>query len=116
MAKYRNPIFQEIEIDMIRRDVHFYHDLMIGLNKQKSAGVLILGITPYLSLFTIETYNYFQKRLPDYAIALSEEFQVIIKKSRMRVKFFDDSSLKVDGTLEDLDWISELKELGVQRG
>lgn len=68
------------------------------------------SILPYLSLFTVETYNYFHKILPGYAFSLSDQFQGIVKSSRMRIKLLDDSRKGIDGTFELLDWISDFHQ------
>ncbi|MBD2694559.1 hypothetical protein [Anabaena catenula] len=110
MSFQNNSAAIEFELNLIKSDVHFYHDFMPKFLKQQSAGTLIFGLMPYLSLFTVESYNYLQKTFPDYTKTMSFEYEQIIRNSRMRVKFFDDTINKVSGTFELLDWISEFYE------
>ena len=80
---------------------------MLQLNSYKSSGILIFGMVPFLSLFVVETYNYLQNTLPAYATALSKPHERIIRSSRMRTKFFDNSAKRVDGMFELLSWIAQ---------
>ena len=88
----------------------FYFDFMEQFSKNKSANILVFGIIPYISLFTIESYRYIQKILPHYAIELPKEQELIIRASRVRIKLFDDSNNKVDGTFDLLDEIAKFHE------
>lgn len=101
------PKSRLIEFDAIRVDADFYLNLMLLLNSYKSSGILVFGLVPFLSLFVVETYNYLQNTLPTYATALSKPHEKIIRSSRMRIKFFDDSAKRVDGMLELLSWIAQ---------
>jgi hypothetical protein len=110
MSFQNNSAAIEFERNLIKSDAGFYLDFMPQFLKQPSAGILIFGLMPYLSLFTVESYNYIQKKIPDYAKEMSFKYEQIISNSRMRVKFFDDKVNKVTGSFELLDWISELHE------
>jgi hypothetical protein len=110
MSSQNNSAAIEFEWNLIRSDASFYVDFILQLCKQESVGVLIFGLIPYLSLVTVESYNYIEKKFPDYAKEISFEYKKIISSSRMRVKFFDDTANKVSGSFELLDWISELHE------
>jgi len=106
MTSHEPLIAQLVELDSIRKDAHFYLELLANLHNQESSGVLIPSLIPYYSLFTIESHKHLQKIRPQYALSLSDKFQTIIRSSRMRTKFFDDTRRKVDGTFELLDWIA----------
>ena len=99
--------FRLIEFDSIRVDADFFLNLMLQLNSYKSSGILVFGLVPFLSLFVVETYNYLQNTLPAYATALSKPYERIIRSSRMRTKFFDDSANRVDGMFELLSWVTQ---------
>jgi hypothetical protein len=98
---------KEIEIDLIISDAYFYDELMRLISSKQSNGILIFGIIPYISLFTIESYTYIKKVLPHHLRNLSKNNEKIIRNARMRLKFFDDSNNRVDGTFYLLDEISE---------
>jgi len=55
-----------LEINLIRKDIGFYDRLMELTLKKESTGILIFGMIPYISLFTIESYTYIKKVLPHY--------------------------------------------------
>ncbi|MBX3037497.1 MAG: hypothetical protein KF758_11365 [Anaerolineales bacterium] len=96
---------RSFELDMIKQDVIFYYDIMPKLALRESIGVLIFGLMPYLSLFTVETYNYFQKNYPEKAKLILREHESIISASRMRIKLFDDKEKRIDGVFDLLKWI-----------
>jgi hypothetical protein len=96
-----------IEFDSIKVDADFFLNLMLQLNSYKASGILVFGLVPFLSLFVVETHNYLQSTLPAYAIALSKTHERIIRSSRMRTKFFDDSAKRVEGMFELLSWIEQ---------
>jgi hypothetical protein len=98
---------KDIEIDLIISDAYFYDELMRLISSKQSNGILIFGIIPYISLFTIESYTYIKKVLPHHLRNLSKDNEKIIRNARMRLNFFDDSNNKVDGTFYLLDEISE---------
>jgi hypothetical protein len=110
MSSQNNSAAIEFELNLIKNDANFYLDFMLQLCKQESVGILIFGLMPYLSLVTVESYNYIEKKFPDYAKEISFEYEKIIRSSRMRVKFFDDTANRVSGSFELLDWISEFYE------
>ncbi len=110
MSSQNNSAAIEFECNLIKSDAGFYLDFMRQFPKQKSVGILIFGLMPYLSLFTVESYNYIQKKFPNYAKEMLFKHEQIIRNSRMRLKFFDDKVNKVSGLLELLDWISEFHE------
>ncbi len=107
MAANKSTIARAIEFDSIKTDTGFYLNLILQLNIQKSAGILIFGLIPYMSLFTVETYKYLQSALPACAASLSKAHESIIRSSRMRTKLFDDKVKRVDGMFELLAWIIE---------
>lgn len=94
-----------VELDSIRADTSFYLDLMLQLSTHKSSAVLIFEIVPFLSLLTIEAYDYLQREFPVYAADLLKTHEKIIRRSRMRTKFFDDRVKRIDGMLDLLAWI-----------
>lgn len=101
---------RSVELELIRHDVSFYLDVMSNLAHKQSIGVLIFGLVPYLSLFTVETYKYLQSVYPSYARTLSQKHRDIINASRTRTKLFDDTEKHVDGVLELLKWIMKFNE------
>ena len=84
--------------------------MMPKVFSQESSGILIFGLMPYLSLFTVETHKYLQSTFPSYAHTLLQDNYEIINASRMRTKFFDDTKMRVDGTFELLKWIIDFNE------
>jgi len=84
---------QHIELEMIRSDTCFYYDLMQAVRASEKSSILILGITPYLSLFVIETYNYFCRNFPDYAQTLDLQHNELINKSRHKIKLLEEKGL-----------------------
>ena len=112
-------VSQQIELDSINKDAHFYLTLGKKLHSRASSGVLFPNLIPYYSLFTIESHRYLQKMYPKFALALSNQFQPIINASRMRTKFFDDNQNRVDGTFELFDWIADFHHkwhIGAHKG
>lgn len=107
MTSNEMPKSRLIEFDSIRVDADFYLNLMLQLNSSKSSGTLIFGLVPFLSLFVVETHNYLQNTLPAYAMVISKPYEKIIRSSRMRTKFFDDSAKRVDGMFDLLSWIAQ---------
>lgn len=101
---------RSVEIELIKQDVGFYFDIMLNLATRQSIGILIFGLIPYLSLFTVETYKYLQNVFPQYARFVSREHKEIITASRMRIKLFDDKEQRVDGIFELLKWIMEFNK------
>ena len=97
---------------MIKTDLGFYFNLMTEISKYKSASILIFGIVPYLSLFKVETSKYLWDNFPSYAhtLAKNKKYDEVVQSSRMRIKFFDDTVKRVDGTFELLDWIKRFHE------
>ena len=98
---------RSIELEVIKGDAIFYRNLLNQLISSERSDILIFGLIPYLSLFTIETYRYLQKTIPTYADSLTIKHAGIIGSSRMRVKLFDDSKKRLDGMFELLNWITE---------
>ena len=98
---------QKNELLSIKEDTEFYRELLLQLSSHNSSSILIFGLTPYVSLYVEETFNYIQRTFPSVADSLSPKYGKVIKSSRMRVKFFDDSKKQVDGMFELLAWISE---------
>lgn len=119
MASHEPSVSQLVELDSIKKDAHFYLNLIVKLHNRELSGILIPSLIPYYSLFTIESHKHLQKIRPQYALSLSNRFQAIIQASRMRTKFFDDTRKKVDGTFELLDWITDFHRkwyIGGHRG
>ena len=85
MTTIVNPLYRSLELESIKQDVDFYYDVMLKLSSKRTIGVLIFGLMPYLSLFTVETYNYFQANFPQNAKSILREHEEIITSSRMRV-------------------------------
>src|SRR5258706_1527017 len=102
----------DFELDLIKTDLEFYKELVLGLSKHESAGVLIFGLVPYLSLFKFESYKYLRNNFPDQEIltSRSKNFDDITRASRMRIKFFDDSAKRIEGMLELLEWVRKFHE------
>ncbi|OGO38198.1 MAG: hypothetical protein A2W35_08770 [Chloroflexi bacterium RBG_16_57_11] len=96
-----------VELDAIKSDTEFYFDLVLPLIAHRSSGILIFGLVPYLSLFTVETYKYFQEVMPSYAKILFVKHRTVIEASRLRVKLFDDTEKGINGVFELLNWILE---------
>ena len=110
MIDSSKSLYRSIEIKLIKQDISFYSDLMPNLASRPSIGVLIFGLIPYLSLFTVETYKYLQSFFPKYTNAISREHKEIISSSRMRVKLFDDTEKRVEGVFELLEWIIDFNK------
>ncbi|NLH00224.1 MAG: hypothetical protein GX491_22950 [Chloroflexi bacterium] len=99
----------DIEVNLVKNDTCFFLDFLRQLIQQKSAGMLIFGFVPYLSLYTVETYKYLQHFFPSYAHSLSINHHDIIESSRMRIKLFDDSKRQIGGMFELLKWVNEFQ-------
>jgi len=110
MTSSKISLTHSCEIDMIKQDVKFYTDLLIGLISNQSSSILIFGFTPYISLFITETYKYLQSNYPSSARTLSQNYKEIIRASRTRIKFFDDTNKRIDGIFEHLRWIIDFNE------
>lgn len=105
MSKLNNQDLKSIiELDLIRDDMFFYAETTNYLMSQNSSGVLFLEWMPYLSLFVVETYKYFSKRVSTFSQAVSIQNINSIRLSRTMVKLFD----------EDLRTIVEI-ENAIQR-
>ncbi len=74
---------------MIRADVEFHRQLIFETAIKNKSGILPFGLTPYLSLFVIETYNYFGSRVPSFSSLAKRRHQNILRASRTRTKLFD---------------------------
>jgi hypothetical protein len=85
-------------------DLYFFYNLFT-LSQDKE--ILVLALMPYLSLSVVETYKYFKKVYPSHVKILNKKHEIIIQKSRLRVKFFDINDNIIE-RLEYLDWIKEL--------
>jgi hypothetical protein len=110
MGSNSNSAVSYCEISLIKNEANFYLEFMPKFIQQQSSGILIFGLLPYLSLFTVESSNYIQSCLPNYAEEISREYERVIRNSRMRIKFFDDTNNRVDGIFELIDWISQFYE------
>ncbi|MEA5581475.1 hypothetical protein VB620_09000 [Nodularia harveyana UHCC-0300] len=89
MSVQNNSAAIEFELKLIKDEIGFYLDFMPQFTKQDSAGILIFGIIPYLSLLTLESYDYIKKIFPNYAEKISLKHKEIIRNSRMQMKYFD---------------------------
>ena len=108
-----NPItFQEVELNLIKNDLSFYTDLVLGLIENKANGTIYFGIAPYLSLFKCESFKYVLSNYPNLAdfLASSSNLDDVIRTSRMRTKLFDDTSKRIDGMFDLLEWIRRFNE------
>lgn len=110
MTSTAKPLYRSVELELIKQDIGFYYDVMLNLASKQTIGIMIFGLMPYLSLFTVETYNYLQANFPQHANSILQEHKEIINASRMRVKLFDDTDKHVDGILELLKWIMEFSK------
>lgn len=110
MSSHQSISRQKYELDLIKRDVCLYLEIMSKLSKQKGAPILFPGLAPYLSLFVVEVHNYLDRNLPNYNNSLSNQINAIITAARMRVKFFDDTHKGVSGTFNLLEWVADFHE------
>jgi hypothetical protein len=110
MVSTRSSFISSLEYESIKIDLLFYIDIILNLLRQPSNGILIYGITPFISLFIIESYSYLKKYIPEYAEVLSLANEKIVRTSRMRVKLFDDSSKRVDRLIELLAYIIQFNK------
>ena len=110
MTPSNTTLTSSCEIDSIKRDAEFYIDLMSNLTSKQSMGILIFGLLPYMSLFTVETYKYLQSNFPLYARTITQSHEKIVSASRIRIKLFDDTDKRTDGVLQLLKWIIEFNE------
>lgn len=108
---FHQPIScRKYELDLIKRDVCLYLEIMSKLSEQKGASILFPGLAPYFSLFIVEAHKYLNKNLPNYKNSLSNQINTIITAARMRVKFFDDTHKGISGTFNLLKWVSDFHE------
>ena len=99
---------QNIELEMIRLDTNFYSQLTTELIKNSAqSGILSFGLVPYLSLFVIETYNFFSSKSPEFANAMKRQHENILRASRTRTKLFDDSQKDIDVLINHLEWTTQ---------
>jgi hypothetical protein len=96
---------QQIELQWIRDDAEFFTALVLHLNNEKLAGVLVPNVIPYFSLFVVETHQYFQENFGSYKLTLPNLYEPIIRQSRLRIKFFEDRKEGVEGVLENFRWV-----------
>jgi hypothetical protein len=108
MSNPNNPTSQNIELEMIGLDTNFYSQLTAELIKNSAkSGILYFGLAPYLSLFVIETYNFFSSKSPVFANAMKRQHEDILRASRTRTKLFDDSQKDIDVLINHLEWATE---------
>jgi len=100
-------INQVIEFEMIRKDTEFYSQLMTEIKNSEKSGILIFCLTPYLSLFIIETYNYFSSRSPEFASMMKRQYEGILRVSRARTKLFDDDQKDISSLISHLEWTTD---------
>lgn len=110
MSSHQSTSRQKYELDLIKRDVCLYLEIMSKLSKQKGTSILFPGLAPYFSLFVVEAHNYLNRNLPNYNNSLSNQINAIITAARMRVKYFDDTLKGVSGTFNLLEWVSDFHE------
>lgn len=110
MSDCYNSAVMDFEISLIRSDANFYLEFIPQFVKQESAAILIFGLSPYISLFTVESYSYLQSSFPNYAQEIILKHEQIIRSSRMRMKFLDDTNNRVNGVFGLLDEISQFYE------
>ncbi len=96
---------QAFELEMIKADVEFYHQLLMAISGEEVSGILSFGLIPYLSLFVVETYNYFCSSFPNFANVARRKHEDILCASRTRVKLFDDTRKDVVSQVDHLRWI-----------
>ena len=104
MAVINSPT-QSIEIAMIKADTDFYRQLIHEWIGTKHSGILAFGLTPYISLYVVESNNYFQSRIPGFGKEVRLQNEDIIRASRTRIKLFNDSFKDVPSLFEHLQWI-----------
>lgn len=80
---------RDVTLDMIKSDTAFFLDLGKQIQKSNVSGILIFGLLPYLSLYVLETYQYFEKENPANARVLLRRHKDIIRASRARIKLFE---------------------------
>lgn len=97
------------ELDLIQEDALFLTQMFLELSKEKHSSILFPSLIPYLSLFTIESYQYFQAYSPTIALKLSSH-EEIIRRSRMCIKFFEDKNKQIDEIFDTLNWIIRFYE------
>ncbi len=90
---------------MIRADVEFHRQLIFETAIKNKSGILPFGLTPYLSLFVIETYNYFGSRVPSFSSLAKRRHQNILRASRTRTKLFDRKQ-DITSLMDHLEWIN----------
>lgn len=108
MDEQRESIIREVELDAIKVDLFFYLDLISKLVSDTASNILIFGLLPYESLFTVEAFKYIKSYDPDYARSLLNKHDRVITSSRTRIKFFDDTKKGVDGLEDLIAWIFEV--------
>lgn len=92
---------------MIKDDTYFYRQLAGEIEQNQAKGVLPFGLSPYLSLFVMETYDYFSHRNSEFASVAKRKHESIIRASRTRTKLFDDNRKDILLLIEHLKWILE---------
>lgn len=75
--------------------------LIIGITKNKNAPILILGMTNYIILFSIEAVKYIEE---NKKIEISYKYKKQLNNSRARIK---ESAKDCNGMLEDIKRINE---------
>lgn len=94
---------------MIRTDAEFYRQLIGEAFIKNKSGILPFGLTPYLSLFVIETYKYFGSRVPGFARLAKRQNEKIIQASRTRSKLYEGQE-DVSSLLKHLEWIERFSK------
>ncbi len=105
MTASTHSVTQAVELEMIRTDSEFYRQLLTEVVGNHKLGILPFGLTPYLSFFVVETYNYFSSRAPGFANAARRQHEGILRASRTRTKLFDDDEKDIALLMDHLEWI-----------
>ncbi len=93
-----------LELLCIQEDALFFAEMMIFLKDHSMNGIIIPSMIPYYSLFTIESYQYFQKQFHENTLKLSS-FEPIIRRSRMCIKLLEDSKKQINNIFDSLNLI-----------
>jgi hypothetical protein len=104
MTRYDQSLNQAVEFAMISTDAEFCRQLIVEAFIKNKSGILPFGLTPYLSLFVIETYKYFGSRVPGFTSLAKRQNANIIQASRTRSKLYEGRE-DVTTLMNHLEWI-----------
>ena len=90
---------ESLERTFIANDASFMVGLFLATRSMPGRSNIpyLFSCIDFYSLIVHETYNYHLKRDPDYAAKLKHRYAEDIKRSRQRVKIFDDNKLGIEG-------------------